>query len=50
MNKGVIRLQKGLLAIEAIVKYADLPPKQKLEDIQYVIDKVWNDDKKESSK
>ena len=33
MNKGVIRIQKGLLMIEALVKSKDLTPKQKLEDI-----------------
>lgn len=43
MNKGIIRLQKGLLMIEALVKSNDLTPEQKLKDIQYCIDKVWSD-------
>ena len=44
MSKGVIRIQKGLLMIEALVKYKDLTPEQKLEDIQYCIDKIWNNE------
>ena len=44
MNKGVIRIQKGLLMIEALVKSKDLTPEQKLEDIQYCIDKIWNNE------
>ena len=44
MNKGIIRIQKGLLMIEALVKSKDLTPEQKLEDIQYCIDKIWNNE------
>tara|TARA_Y100000114_G_scaffold62645_1_gene57385 strand:+ start:654 stop:791 length:138 start_codon:yes stop_codon:yes gene_type:complete len=44
MSKGIIRIQKGLLMIEALVKSEDLTPEQKLEDIQYCIDKIWNTD------
>ena len=45
MNKGVIRIQKGLLMIEALVKSKDLTPEQKLEDIQYCIDKIWDNER-----
>ena len=44
MSKGIIRVQKGLLMIEALVKSKDLTPEEKLEDIQYCIDKIWNTD------
>lgn len=44
MSKGIIRVQKGLLMIEALVKSKDLTSEQKLEDIQYCIDKIWNTD------
>ena len=44
MSKGVIRIQKGLLMIEALVKSKDLTPEQKLEDIKYCIDKIWNNE------
>ena len=46
MSKGVLRIQKGLLMIEALVKSKDLTPEQKLEDIQYCIDKIWNSEKR----
>ena len=45
MSQGIIRVQKGLLMIEALVKSKDLTPKQKLEDIQYCIDKIWGDER-----
>jgi len=45
MNKGVIRIQKGLLMIEALVKSKDLTPEQKLEDIQYCLDKIWDNER-----
>jgi|TARA_B100000674_G_scaffold119981_1_gene91301 hypothetical protein len=44
MSKGIVRIQKGLLMIEALVKSKDLTPKQKLKDIQYCIDKIWGGD------
>ena len=50
MSKGVIRIQKGLLMIEALVKSKDLTPEQKLEDIQYCIDKIWNNEGETNSK
>ena len=42
MSKGIIKIQKGLLMIEALVKSEDLTPEQKLEDIQYCLDKIWD--------
>ena len=45
MNKGIIRIQKGLLMIEALVKSKDLTPEQKLEDIQYCLDKIWDNER-----
>tara|TARA_B100000282_G_scaffold155987_1_gene112419 strand:- start:2469 stop:2603 length:135 start_codon:yes stop_codon:yes gene_type:complete len=44
MNKGVIRIQKGLLMIEALVKSKDLTPEEKLKDIQYCLDKIWSNE------
>ena len=47
MSQGVIRVQKGLLMIEALVKSKDLTPEQKLEDIQYCFkqDKIWDNER-----
>ena len=45
MSQGVIREQKGLLMIEALVKSKDLTPEQKLEDIQYCLDKIWDNER-----
>ena len=45
MSQGVIRVQKGLLMIEALVKSKDLTPEQKLEDIQYCLDKIWDNER-----
>jgi|TARA_Y100000022_G_C13108703_1_gene310235 hypothetical protein len=43
MSKGIVRIQKGLLAIESIVNNKNLSPEVKVEDIKILIDRIWTE-------
>tara|TARA_R100001509_G_C4777033_1_gene185016 strand:- start:353 stop:484 length:132 start_codon:yes stop_codon:yes gene_type:complete len=43
MSKGIVRIQKGLLAIESIVNNKSISAEAKVEDIKILIDRIWTE-------
>ena len=44
MIKGTLRLQKGLLAIEEVVKSKHLTSDAKVDSIEQIINLLWSND------